>query len=154
MRRREVSVGTRRRVLSGALLGLTGGAAAGALAGAPSRCYKDGGEVPCIVSLDFGRGFSVMAGGVLGGVAGLVTGLLVASKLNERRDVARSCFSEAAAYVKPPPVARSRGPRSFLSVSCPAGRPRGASSFSSRSQVATRGSPAHRGVCGGVGDAI
>ena len=90
VRRLEVSVGKRRRMFNGALLGLSAGGAAGALLGAvsysdkPSRCYREGAEVPCFVNLDFGRGFSAMAGGVVGGAAGLVTGLLVGARRVDR----------------------------------------------------------------------
>jgi hypothetical protein len=88
--RLEVSVGKRRRVLKGALLGLTGGGAAGAVLGAathsdaPSRCYHEGRQVPCIFNLNFGRGFSAMVGGVFGGAVGLVTGLAVGARQVDR----------------------------------------------------------------------
>jgi hypothetical protein len=98
VQRLEVSVGKRRRRRAGALLGLAGGGAAGAVVGAvtyadqPSRCTQNGSAVPCVVDLDFGRGFSAAAGGVLGAAAGLVIGLAVGARQVDRWaavDVAR-----------------------------------------------------------------
>lgn len=108
VRRLEVSVGKRRRLLKGALVGLTGGAAAGALLGAvtysdaPSRCYRGGEEVPCFISLDFGRGFSAMAGGVLVGAAGLVIGLAVGARRVDRWEAVELARRTSRLWIRPP----------------------------------------------------
>ena len=108
VRRLEVSVGKRRRMFNGALLGLSAGGAAGALLGAasysnaPSRCYRDGTEVPCVISLDFGRSFSAMAGGVVGAAAGLVTGLLVGARRVDRWEALELARRSSRLHVIPP----------------------------------------------------
>ena len=75
----EVARGTHTRKLQGALLGLFGGAAAGAIYA--SATYKPPKCEPGTFCLDlFGQGGDAVAGGVLGGLVGTVVGMIVGDR--------------------------------------------------------------------------
>jgi hypothetical protein len=84
----ERGAGRRSRWLEGALWGGLAGSAVGAIAGYASyeepepfrgTCDPAGFFCPGMFDLDFGRGFHVMAGAVVGSIAGAVVGTIVGS---------------------------------------------------------------------------